>query len=155
MFYILKTLWTCRSKTGGGYLFPFPEECSTILKEFADYSSYFTRCSILNARPIRICEQCLNDYISFRDKYQELLTTVVNGTSCKALFISHDRLDAVLEYHDNILSIWNKAHCQGMYGSIHSCWLTIVTYVWLLDVMSHYKAILNRYVKSHLYYSSF
>lgn len=93
----------------------FPEECSTILNRFADASSNFTKCSILHARPIRICSRCIDQYMQFKTIYDELLNTVVNGTSCKSIFISHDRLDAVLEYHDNILSIWDKGHCNSKY----------------------------------------
>ncbi|XP_047020014.1 osteopetrosis-associated transmembrane protein 1 isoform X2 [Helicoverpa zea] len=104
------------TRTGAGYLSPFPDNCSLILNDFADYAANLTKCSILNARPIRICEKCIEPYMNFHNKYQELMTIVVNGTSCKSIFISHDRLDAILEYHDNILSIWNKAHCSDCYN---------------------------------------
>ncbi|XP_049866440.1 osteopetrosis-associated transmembrane protein 1 [Pectinophora gossypiella] len=97
---------------GEGYLYPFPEQCTRLLDEFADYASNFTKCSIKHARPIRLCERCIDQYVEFDAKYQELLTTVVNGTSCRTIFISHDRLDAVLDYHDNILSVWNKGNCK-------------------------------------------
>ncbi|XP_022816461.1 osteopetrosis-associated transmembrane protein 1 [Spodoptera litura] len=102
-------------KSGIGYMVPFPEKCSEILSDFADYASNFTKCSILHARPIRICKNCIEHYTNFHDKYQELLTTVVNGTSCKSVFISRDRLDAILEYHDNIMGIWEKGHCNACY----------------------------------------
>ncbi|XP_026739951.1 osteopetrosis-associated transmembrane protein 1 [Trichoplusia ni] len=104
------------ARTGEGYLTSFPEECSTILNRFADASSNFTKCSILHARPIRICSRCIEQYMQFKTIYDELLTTIVNGTSCKSIFISHDRLDAVLEYHDNILSIWDKGHCNTCFN---------------------------------------
>ncbi|KAJ8731941.1 hypothetical protein PYW08_014671 [Mythimna loreyi] len=103
------------SKTGSCYMTPFPQECSSILNDFADYASNFTKCTILHARPIRICEKCVQHYLSFHNKYQELLTTVVNGTSCKSIFMSCDRLNAVLEYHDNILSIWDKGYCYDCF----------------------------------------
>lgn len=80
---------------------------------FAQYASDLTKCSIMYARPITLCENCIKEYMSFRAQYQELLTAVMNGTSCKSMFISQDRLDVVLEYHDNILSIWDKGHCNG------------------------------------------
>ncbi|CAB3243068.1 unnamed protein product [Arctia plantaginis] len=94
---------------------PEPMNCTTIVNAFAQYASDLTRCSIMYARPITLCENCIKEYMNFHTKYQELLTTVVNGTSCKSMFISQDRLDAVLEYHDNILSIWDKGHCNACY----------------------------------------
>lgn len=101
---------------GDGYLFTPPTECSILLDAFADYASSFTRCSIKHARPIRLCEECIDHYVNFSAKYKELLTTEVNGTSCKSIFISHDRLDAVLDYHDNILLVWDKGNCNGSYN---------------------------------------
>ncbi|CAH0627023.1 unnamed protein product [Chrysodeixis includens] len=103
------------ARTGEGYLSSFPEECSIILNKFADASSNFTRCSILHARPIRICSRCIDEFVQFTNVYEELLKTVVNGTSCKSIFISRDRLDAILEYHDNIQSIWDKGHCYSCF----------------------------------------
>lgn len=110
-----------RSFSGEGYVFPYPKECSDILDTFAQYASDFTLCSIQNARPIRLCEKCVHHYVNFHDKYQELMTTESNGTKCRSIFISQDRLDAILEYHDNILSVWNKGHCAGKLNSTTIC----------------------------------
>ncbi|CAH0728842.1 unnamed protein product, partial [Brenthis ino] len=104
---------------GEGYLFPYPNQCYEILDVFAQHASNLTLCSILNARPITVCERCVEQYVKFRDKYQELLNTTVNGTSCRSVFISHDRLNAVQEYHDNILSVWNKGKCNGCFDWNH------------------------------------
>lgn len=91
------------------------DECLLIFKSFAQYASDFTMCSILNATPIKLCENCIEEYLNFHNKSHELLTKVVNGTTCKSRFVSQDRLDVVLEYHDNIISIWNKGHCNACY----------------------------------------
>nr|XP_053602718.1 osteopetrosis-associated transmembrane protein 1 isoform X2 [Plodia interpunctella] len=72
-------------------------------------------CSIKYARPVRLCEKCIDEYVMFTSKYKELLATVVNGTSCREIYFSLDRLDVILEYHDNILSIWNKGNCNECY----------------------------------------
>lgn len=104
---------------GGGYLFPYPEQCLEILDAFAQNASNFTLCSILNARPVTVCERCVDKYVMFRDKYQELLNTTVNGTSCKSIFISHDRLNAVQDFHDNIQAVWDKGQCNGCFEWNH------------------------------------
>ncbi|XP_075970728.1 osteopetrosis-associated transmembrane protein 1 [Anticarsia gemmatalis] len=89
--------------------------CDSILNEFAEYAADFTKCSIMYARPVRLCEKCIDQYINFTKKYKDMLTAVENGKPCKSVYISQDRLDAVLEYHDNILSIWNKGNCHACY----------------------------------------
>ncbi|CAH2230516.1 jg18618 [Pararge aegeria aegeria] len=101
---------------GEGYLFPYPYQCMDILKEFAEHASNFTLCAILNARPITLCEKCVGNYVSFRDKYKELLDTVVNGTSCKTIFLYRDRLNAVQEYHNNILNVWDMGNCNECFN---------------------------------------
>ncbi|KAG7299721.1 hypothetical protein JYU34_016720 [Plutella xylostella] len=113
--HVLKADVSLLSFSGEGYVFPYPKECSDILDTFAQYASDFTLCSIQNARPIRLCEKCVHHYVNFHDKYQELMTTESNGTKCRSIFISQDRLDAILEYHDNILSVWNKGHCAACF----------------------------------------
>lgn len=114
-FISIYVVHNCRQYNGEGYLFPYPNQCYEILDVFAQHASNLTLCSILNARPITVCERCVEQYVKFRDKYQELLNTTVNGTSCRSVFITHDRLNAVQEYHDNILSVWNKGKCNGNY----------------------------------------
>lgn len=63
---------------------------------------------------MRLCGKCIKDYVTFQEKYTELITKDANGTSCKLLIISHDRLDVVLGYHDDILAIWDKGNCNGI-----------------------------------------
>ncbi|XP_045764688.1 osteopetrosis-associated transmembrane protein 1 [Maniola jurtina] len=99
---------------GEGYIFPYPDQCIKILEEFAQHASNFTLCSIINASPVTLCEKCVGNYVKFRDKYNELLSTV-NGTSCRSFFISHDRLNAVQQYHDNILNVWNMGNCNDCF----------------------------------------
>lgn len=70
-------------------------------------------CSIKYARPIHFCEKCVDYYKDFIEKYKNLTTVVVNGTSCKSAFISNDRLEIVLQYHNGIISLWNKGNCNG------------------------------------------
>ncbi|KAG6439274.1 hypothetical protein O3G_MSEX000635, partial [Manduca sexta] len=95
---------------------PKPADCMPLLNKFADASANFTKCSIKHARPVRLCEKCIDHYVSFRDKYQALLKKDDNGTSCKEIFISHDTLDVVLGYYNNIMSVWNKGNCNGCYN---------------------------------------
>lgn len=73
----------------------------------------FTKCSIKHARPIRLCEKCIDHYVNFIANYEKLTTTEVNGTTCKSIYFSNDRLEVVLEYFENILYVWDKGNCNG------------------------------------------
>lgn len=101
--------------SGEGYIFSYPKECSMLLNAFAESASNFTMCSIVHARPIKLCEKCIKYYLDFTQKYKNLTTTVINGTSCRSVLISHDRLEVVLEYYNGILSLWNKGNCNACY----------------------------------------
>ncbi|XP_026751156.1 osteopetrosis-associated transmembrane protein 1 [Galleria mellonella] len=94
---------------------PVPEVCTELLNNFAQSASNFTLCSIKNAWPVTLCKECIDQYVMFKSKYDELLKTVENGTSCKTIYISHDRLDAVLEYYNGILNVWEKGNCNACY----------------------------------------
>lgn len=73
----------------------------------------FTRCSIEHARPVKLCKECVNDYVQFFNTYQQLLHTEVNGTTCKSMYLSHDRFEVVLSYYNSIDAIWDKGNCNG------------------------------------------
>lgn len=73
----------------------------------------FTRCSIEHARPIKLCRECVNDYVQFFNTYQKLLNTEFNGTTCKFMYLSHDRFEVVLTYYNSIEAIWDKGNCNG------------------------------------------
>ncbi|CAK1553765.1 unnamed protein product [Leptosia nina] len=93
----------------------YPKECFAILNSFSDSASNFTFCSLINARPIRFCENCVQHYVTFHDKFKELQTTVVNGTSCGSIFMSQDRLNVIQQYHDSMLSVWTKGNCNDCF----------------------------------------
>ncbi|XP_014365557.2 osteopetrosis-associated transmembrane protein 1 [Papilio machaon] len=97
-------------------MYSYPKECYKILESFSQSASNLTMCSILNARPVRLCEKCVDHYVCFRNKYQELLKTVVNGTSCRSVFMSHDRLNVVLQYHDSISAVWEQGNCNNCFN---------------------------------------
>ncbi|KAJ0179798.1 hypothetical protein K1T71_004389 [Dendrolimus kikuchii] len=101
--------------TNEGYIYSIPKECSKLLDEFAESASNFTMCSIKHARPISFCEKCVDYYKDFSIKYKNLTTKDINGTSCKAVFISNDRLEVVLEYYNGIMSLWNKGNCNACF----------------------------------------
>ncbi|KAL0840249.1 hypothetical protein ABMA28_015536 [Loxostege sticticalis] len=101
-----------------GYSFPYPvypEECTSLLNTIAQYASNFTFCSIKNAKPITLCRNCVENYSNLSKIYNELMTKVVNETTCGSLLISQDRFDVVLEYYDRITDIWNKGHCNDCF----------------------------------------
>ncbi|XP_072940340.1 osteopetrosis-associated transmembrane protein 1 [Epargyreus clarus] len=99
----------------GQHVYPNPAICDKLLDDFAKSASGLTLCSINNSRPITLCERCIDEYVAFSAKYQELKTTVVNGTSCGSVFMSRDRLNVVMEYHDSIAALWNKGNCNGCF----------------------------------------
>ncbi|CAG4941814.1 unnamed protein product [Parnassius apollo] len=95
--------------------FLYPKECFEILESFSYSASNLTMCSIVNARPVRLCEKCIDKYLDFRNKYEELHKTSINGTTCSSVLISHDRLEVVLQYHNGIIEIWNKGNCNSCF----------------------------------------
>lgn len=96
--------------------FEYPKECLILLTNFAQQASNFTMCSIVHAHPVRLCEKCINQYVSFMAAYRKLQDPLENGTLCSSFFISRDRLDVLLEYYQSILAVWTKGNCNGMHN---------------------------------------
>ena len=47
--------------------------CQAYIEEYARKAAQFTKCSILNARPLRFCEKCIEDYVLANSVYQHVM----------------------------------------------------------------------------------
>ena len=52
------------------------DPCDADLKATADYGGKLTKCLIGNARPFRMCENCIEDYTRFTRLYEDLMVSV-------------------------------------------------------------------------------
>ena len=46
--------------------------CEAFAIEFANAASSYTRCFLVNARPVHLCLQCVDDYLKLNKAYSEL-----------------------------------------------------------------------------------
>ena len=47
--------------------------CRAFIEKFADVAAEFTRCSIVNSRPIKFCEHCMNEYVTAKSVYNIIM----------------------------------------------------------------------------------
>lgn len=47
--------------------------CRAFIVKFSDMAAKFTKCSIENARPLRFCEHCMNDYLQAKEVYSGIM----------------------------------------------------------------------------------
>ncbi|XP_050422122.1 osteopetrosis-associated transmembrane protein 1 isoform X2 [Adelges cooleyi] len=91
-----------------------PEGCEELLELFANDTAKFTMCVVTNARPIRICENCVNEYYQVKQRYENIQRLHHNDSKidCPALLNNIDRLHVVLYSYDYVINMWKKASCS-------------------------------------------
>jgi hypothetical protein len=54
------------------YSYDVIEGCVIYLEHFANSTSNFTQCAIRNARPIRMCERCVDYYLDVLKTHEDI-----------------------------------------------------------------------------------
>lgn len=108
------------------------DECKNLLGELSSAVSGFTKCAVEYARPIGVCDNCIESYLMVLDVYDNLtkviyniffiikytkvfiFQTIFNGSICIDRYRSLDRLEVVDSIKNNAIHLWNKANCDGM-----------------------------------------
>lgn len=57
----------------------YGETCDSILKQYAEQTSNFTKCFIENARPITVCVNCATFYEKVRKSYENISKVYINN----------------------------------------------------------------------------
>lgn len=52
---------------------PLVSSCTAFVMDFSEGAAAFTRCSILYARPFRLCENCVAEYLKVVNSYHEIM----------------------------------------------------------------------------------
>jgi len=96
------------------------DTCKVLLHKFSVSSANFTLCANQFARPINICRECKDYFISVRDYYNALEHSEQEGINCKNLLTSQDKVEIIQETHDFIVGkkgLWAKGFCSSCYTS--------------------------------------
>lgn len=91
-----------------------PDGCEDLLQLFANETAKFTLCVITNARPITVCENCVNEYNRVLTRYENIEKLHQNDSEvdCRAVLTSIDRLQVVYASYNYVLDMWEKASCK-------------------------------------------
>ncbi|XP_075232577.1 osteopetrosis-associated transmembrane protein 1 [Lycorma delicatula] len=90
--------------------------CHFLLDSFAHVSSNFTYCAIQSARPITLCEDCVNPYTLAVEVHKDILKLMDEaGELCKKKLLNLDRLQIVEGGFNFISGLWKRAGCDDCY----------------------------------------
>jgi len=92
--------------------------CSQLLDTFSESASNFTRCANQYAKPIFMCRNCLDDYLTVVEVYDALEHSTEEEVSCKDLLTSRDKVEiikATFAYIAGNDGLWNRASCNSCY----------------------------------------
>lgn len=90
--------------------------CEEMLISFATLSGNFTFCAIKNARPIKLCQDCVSFYIDVKNIYYSILNIEdMGGGTCRDKLINLDRLQVVKSGFDYADKLWSRAFCDSCF----------------------------------------
>ncbi|XP_026822617.1 osteopetrosis-associated transmembrane protein 1-like [Rhopalosiphum maidis] len=91
-----------------------PDGCQSLLQSFANETARFTLCVVTNARPITVCEKCVNEFNQVFKRYEEIQKLHNNDSEvdCRAVLTNIDRLQVVYASYNYVLDMWEKASCK-------------------------------------------
>lgn len=87
-----------------------PDNCTAVLRSYSESLINFTRCSLMNARPVSFCRNCVEQYSSVVTCYRSLK---MGPPECQTSLFSSDELVIVNVMNTNINNLWLKGNCQG------------------------------------------
>lgn len=94
--------------------------CKEMLASFAYFSSNFTSCAIRNARPIKLCQECVTYYLNVKMVYSAILHIEdMGGDLCRDQLINLDRLQVVDSGFNYVDQLWARASCNSCFVFDH------------------------------------
>lgn len=88
-------------------------DCQFLLESFASVTANFTFCAIRHARPIRLCESCVDDYMLVIEVHKDILKLEdEGGEPCKEKLLNLDRLQVVEAGFEYVQGLWKRANCD-------------------------------------------
>lgn len=92
------------------------DDCYFLLESFANASAKFTYCVIRSARPIMICQDCVEAYVLSVEVHRDILKLLDRaGELCKQKLLNLDRLQIVEGGFGYIYNLWKRAKCDSCY----------------------------------------
>ncbi|KAF6211796.1 hypothetical protein GE061_012311 [Apolygus lucorum] len=90
--------------------------CLEMLREFARKSAAFNFCTISHARPLLICQKCIEHYLSVKSVYNNIIKLQMTpGDRCKDELVNLDRLQVFTRGYEYVMDFWSRANCDGCF----------------------------------------
>lgn len=92
-------------------------QCGALMTEFSSVVSDFVKCSVLNARPFTVCENCLDYYRNVSAVFQKILTSTDNDSiTCEDRLMNSDRIQVILQWYNAAQQLWDQSHCSDCFS---------------------------------------
>ncbi|KAK5646543.1 hypothetical protein RI129_005007 [Pyrocoelia pectoralis] len=85
--------------------------CTVLKDDLANAVASFSKCAITYSRPIKFCEQCVNQYIDVLNGYSNMSTSKDEDGFCIDGYVNLDKLEILQTLYDNSNDLWNRANC--------------------------------------------
>lgn len=89
--------------------------CNKTIEEFGESSAQLISCYVNNARPITVCQNCVEKHIEFYGIYKNICVSTGNEQPCHDQLLNRDKLNVISKTCDFASSIWTNAYCANCY----------------------------------------
>lgn len=92
-------------------------KCQEKLELFAHAVSNFTLCIVTFARPIRICEVCVEPFQNARIAYDNIADES-DEDKCREVLLNADRIQIVAHLHGQVTTLWQDSKCANCFDDM-------------------------------------
>uniref|UniRef100_A0A8C5QNV5 Osteopetrosis-associated transmembrane protein 1 n=1 Tax=Leptobrachium leishanense TaxID=445787 RepID=A0A8C5QNV5_9ANUR len=89
-----------------------PDDCKTLLLEFANSSATLSGCLVRYARPVRICQQCYKDFGQLRAIMAQINLKKNDTDICAQRLLQSDRIHMLVVLNDFFEGTWDDCKCD-------------------------------------------
>ncbi|CAG0898289.1 unnamed protein product [Darwinula stevensoni] len=119
-------------------------KCEDLLKYFSHAVSEFTHCAVRFARPIHLCEKCVQQYLNVSQAHHAIIMEQDenSGEGCISELLNADRIQIVETSFQFTMNLWEKAACDNCFEKYGNGTLTTDLNNVTKSFMAQYKKML-------------
>lgn len=87
-------------------------QCLELLHSFTIKCVSHVDCTLRHARPVRVCENCYQDFSNLQEIYRNISQESLVNVSCRDTLLRSDRLQVIVSVYEFLNGFWGKSECS-------------------------------------------
>ncbi|XP_041107218.1 osteopetrosis-associated transmembrane protein 1 [Polyodon spathula] len=87
-------------------------QCQELLYSFTIKCVSLVDCTLRHARPVRVCENCYQNFNNLQEIYRNISQESLVNVSCRDTLLRSDRLQVIVSVYEFLNGLWGKSECS-------------------------------------------